>query len=191
MSIPLPQLINAGTVQWRGDLSSQVDAIVAETSRHLVALNQSTVDADRRELLGQLFGAPLDAGTVVNPPFQIDFGPHTFIGKHVFINRDCFFVDIGGIYIEDHVLIGPRAMLISVGHEEEPAKRRNLVLKSVHIKHGAWLGANVTINPGVTVGANAIVGSGAVVTKDVPANTVVAGVPARILRPIRQSKTSA
>jgi acetyltransferase-like isoleucine patch superfamily enzyme len=186
VNIPLANLINAGTIHWRDDLPKQVDAIVAQTSNYLINFNQSTSETERRAILAQLFGETLDKATVLNPPFQTDFGAHTFIGKHVFINRDCFFVDLGGVYIEDNALIGPRAMLISVGHNEEPAHRRDLVLKSVRIKQGAWLGANVTVLPGVTIGENAIVGAGAVVTKDVPANTVVAGVPAKILRTIQQ-----
>nr|WP_235808748.1 DapH/DapD/GlmU-related protein [Lacticaseibacillus camelliae] len=185
--MPLPQLINAGAVSWTGALPAQVDAIVAQTSAQLIRFNQTSEDAARRTLLAHLLNAPLPATSAINPPFQTDFGPHTFIGEHVFINRDCFFVDLGGITIEDHVLLGPRVMLISVGHNEDPAFRRDLVLKSVRIKKGAWLGANVTVNPGVTIGENAIVGSGAVVTHDVPANTVVAGVPAKIIRPIRQN----
>ncbi|KRK39495.1 sugar O-acetyltransferase [Loigolactobacillus bifermentans] len=186
MTIPLANLINAGTVHWTGDLPHQVDAIVAQASNNLIDFNQTTTETKRRAILGQLFGAPLDQATVLNPPFQTDFGAHTFIGKHVFINRDCFFVDLGGVYIEDNALIGPRVMLISVGHHEDPAYRRDLVLKSVRIKQGAWLGANVTVLPGVTVGEHAIVGAGAVVTKNVPANTVVAGVPAKVLRTIQQ-----
>ncbi len=187
MTIPLAQLINAGPVSWTGTLPEQVDAIVAETSSQLIAFNQSRDENERRRLLTHLLSKPLSSSSVINPPFQTDFGRHTVIGEHVFINRDCFFVDLGGIYIEDHALIGPRTMLISVGHNEDPAHRRDLVLKSVRIKKGAWLGANVTVNPGVTIGENAIVGAGAVVTKDVPANTVVAGVPAKILRPIHHS----
>ncbi|WP_390409284.1 DapH/DapD/GlmU-related protein [Lacticaseibacillus jixiensis] len=188
MNTVLPQLINAGAVSWTGSLPKQVDAIVAQTSAQLIAFNQTADDAQRRLLLTRLMNAPLAESSVINPPFQTDFGQHTFIGSDVFINRDCFFVDLGGIYLEDHVLLGPRVMLISVGHNEDPAHRRDLVLKSVHIKQGAWLGANVTVNPGVTIGTHAIVGSGAVVTKDVPANTVVAGVPAHVIRPIRQNK---
>lgn len=186
MNIPLANLINAGTIHWRDDLSKQVDAIVAQASNYLINFNQSTRETERRAILAQLFGETLDKATTLNPPFQTDFGAHTFIGKHVFINRDCFFVDLGGVYIEDNALIGPRAMLISVGHNEDPAHRHDLVLKSVRIKQGAWIGANVTVLPGVTIGENAIVGAGAVVTKDVPANTVVAGVPAKILRTIQQ-----
>lgn len=186
MSIPLPNLINAGAVQWQGDTPKLVDAIVAFAGKHLIAFNATPSETKRRELLTKILGAPLDQDSVINPPFQTDFGAHTFIGKHVFINRDCFFVDLGGIYIEDHALIGPRAMLVSVGHNEDPAHRRDLVLKSVHIKQGAWLGANVTVLPGVTIGENAIVGAGAVVTKDVPANAVVAGVPAKFIRMVHE-----
>ncbi|WP_225047670.1 sugar O-acetyltransferase [Lacticaseibacillus kribbianus] len=188
MTIPLPELIDFGAVQWQGDTPRQIDAIVARASRALLAFNQSQSEAARRELLSQLFAAPLAQDSVINPPFQTDFGAHTFIGRHVFINRDCFFVDLGGLYIEDHALIGPRAMLISVGHNEDPAHRRDLVLKAVRIKRGAWLGANVTVLPGVTIGENAIVGAGAVVTKDVPANTVVAGVPAKVIRTIQKAQ---
>lgn len=184
MTIPLSNLINAGTIHWADDLPNQVDHIVAQTSNYLINFNQATDETKRREILDQIFSTQIDKETVLNPPFQTDFGAHTFLGERVFINRDCFFVDLGGIYIEDDALIGPRAMLISVGHNEDPAHRRDLVLKSVRIKQGAWLGANVTVLPGVTIGENAIIGAGAVVTKDVPANTVVTGVPAKTLRTI-------
>ncbi|KRL85491.1 acetyltransferase [Lacticaseibacillus pantheris DSM 15945 = JCM 12539 = NBRC 106106] len=185
MNNPLSKLINAGIVNWTGDLPNKVNTIVAQTNRYLIDFNQATTETKRRGLLTQMFGASLDQETMVTPPFRTDFGPHIFLGKNVFINRDCFFVDLGGVYIEDNALIGPRTMLISVGHREDPAHRRDLVLQSVHIKQGAWLGANVTVLPGVTIGEDAIVGAGAVVTKDVPANTVVAGVPAKVLRTIQ------
>lgn len=91
-------------------------------------------------------------------------------------------MDLGGVTIDDDVLIGPRVTLISVNHVENPRQRRNLITKSVHIKRHAWLGANVTVLPGVTIGENAIVGAGSVVTKNVPDNTVVVGNPAKKLR---------
>lgn len=74
-----------------------------------------------------------------------------------------------------------------MNHAEAPTQRQNLILKAVHIKKGAWIGAGATVLPGVTVGENAIMGAGAIVTKDVPANMVVAGTPAQILRPIKTS----
>ncbi|WP_338215503.1 DapH/DapD/GlmU-related protein [Lacticaseibacillus salsurivasis] len=182
-------LINAGHVSWGGATAAAVHAVVEETSALLIALNQATTDEARRQQLTAILGYPLPASSVLNPPFQTDFGRHTTIGANVFINRDCFFVDLGGITLDDGVLLGPRVTLISVNHSEDPTQRRDLVLKAVHIKTGAWLGANVTVLPGVTIGEHAIVGAGAVVTKDVPANTIVAGVPAQVIRPIQSAHT--
>lgn len=182
----LTQLINAGPLAWVDPIASQVDAIVAETTAHLIAFNQATTIATQRAELAAVLGRPLPASAKLNPPFQTDFGRHTTIGERVFINRDCFFVDLGGITLEEDVLLGPRVTLISVNHNEDPAHRRDLVLRAVRIGRGAWLGANVTVLPGVTIGPGAIVGAGAVVTKDVPANTIVAGVPAKVIRPVRE-----
>ncbi|WP_125579298.1 DapH/DapD/GlmU-related protein [Lacticaseibacillus suibinensis] len=180
-------LINAGHVSWGGATAAAVHAVVAETSALLIALNQATTDEARRQQLTAILGYSLPTSSVLNPPFQTDFGRHTTIGANVFINRDCFFVDLGGIILDDGVLLGPRVTLISVNHSEDPTQRRDLVLKAVHIKTGAWLGANVTVLPGVTIGEHAIVGAGAVVTKDVPANTIVAGVPAQVIRPVKST----
>ncbi|WP_125709644.1 DapH/DapD/GlmU-related protein [Lacticaseibacillus porcinae] len=180
----LDKLIDAGPVAWGGETSKAVDQIVAETGNDLIQLNQATTEAKRREIMGKILGSEFPQSATLNPPFQTDFGRHTQIGERVFINRENFFVDLGGITIDDDVLLGPRVTLISVNHNEDPAHRRDLVLKSVHIKSGAWLGANVTVVPGVTIGENAIVAAGAVVTKDVAANTLVAGVPAKFIRNI-------
>lgn len=106
------------------------------------------------------------------------------LGKNVFINHGCTFLDLGGIVIEDDVLIGPQVCVITENHHIDPAQRKSLDLKSVTIKRNAWIGANATILPRVTVGKNSIVAAGAVVAKDVPANTVVGGVPAKELRNI-------
>ena len=94
------------------------------------------------------------------------------------------FTDLGGITLEDNVLIGPRANIISVNHPAEPQARRGIILNPVRICKNAWIGANATILPGVTVGENAIVAAGAVVSKYVPPNTVVGGVPAKIIKTI-------
>lgn len=95
------------------------------------------------------------------------------------------FVDLGGIYLADGTLIGPGAMLITVNHVEDPAHRRDVYAKPVHIEKNAWIGAKAMILSGVTVGENAIVGAGSIVTKDVPANMVVVGSPARVLRRVK------
>jgi acetyltransferase-like isoleucine patch superfamily enzyme len=89
---------------------------------------------------------------------------------------------MGGIVIEDDVLIGPKVNLITENHPLDPTERRALISKPILIKRNAWIGAAATILPGVTVGENAVVAAGAVVSKDVPANTVVGGIPARHIK---------
>lgn len=91
---------------------------------------------------------------------------------------------MGGITIEDDVQIGPKVNLITENHPIDPANRKVLDLKSIHIKRNVWIGAAATILPGVTIGENSVVAAGAVVRKDVEANTIVAGVPAKVIKNI-------
>ena len=111
-------------------------------------------------------------------------GQHITLGKKVFINHACSFLDLGGITIEDEVMIGLRVNITSENHPVDIASRKTLVPAEVLIKKNAWVGAGATILPGVTVGENAVVAAGAVVNKHVPPNTVVGGVPARVLKTI-------
>ena len=163
----------------------KIQEIVSRTIRLSVALNTST-DVDQiRERLSDILGTPLDQSTTVFPPFYTNFGRFIRIGKHVFINHACSFLDMGGIIIEDHVLLGPKVNLITENHPTDPVNRRDLICKPIIIRRNAWIGAGATILPGVTVGENAVVAAGAVVSKDVPANTIVGGVPARFIKPIK------
>ena len=139
----------------------------------------------RRSLLEQIWGQELDPSVRMFPPFYTAFGKLTRVGKEVFINFGCTVLDQGGITSEDAVFLGPGVKITTESHPEEPELRHNLLVKPVVIRRNAWLGAGAVILPGVTVGENAIVGAGAVVTKDVPDGTVVAGVPARIMRKIK------
>ncbi|MFC6181196.1 DapH/DapD/GlmU-related protein [Lactiplantibacillus daowaiensis] len=182
----LNQALNGGRLVYSPTNFAPIDAIVETNAAVTAQLNQGYhTPAERRQLFSQIFGAPVPASTEIKAPFNTDFGRHTIVGENVFINKDCLFVDLGGITIDDNVLIAPRVMLITVNHVEAPAHRRDLITKSIHIKHHAWLGAGVQVLPGVTIGENAIVGAGAVVTKDVPANTMVAGIPAHKIRNVQ------
>ena len=118
------------------------------------------------------------------PPFYTDFGKNITIGKNVFINSDCKFQDQGGITIDDGALIGHGVVLATLNHDMDPAKRQQLHPAPIHIGKCVWIGANATITGGVTIGDNSIVAAGAVVTKDVPANVVVGGVPAKFIKKI-------
>ncbi|HAK78179.1 MAG TPA: acetyltransferase [Runella sp.] len=148
------------------------------------ALNNSTDTEQVRERLSEIIGKQIDANTTVFVPFHTNFGQHIQLGKNVFINHGCTFLDLGGIVIEDDVLIGPQVCIVTENHPIDPTKRKSLDLKSVTIKRNVWIGANATILPGVTVGENSIVAAGAVVTKDVAPNTIVGGVPAKELKNI-------
>ena len=146
--------------------------------------SRSASQREIRHVLNDVTGQKIDASVEIRLPIRSDYGANLKIGKQVFINSGAMFTDLGGIELEDKVLVGPNVIIISVNHPLDPEKRRGVELKSVLIKENAWLGANATILPGVTVGENAVVAAGAVVSKDVPANTVVAGVPAKVIKKI-------
>ena len=137
-----------------------------------------------RELMSRLTASEIDESFGLFPPFHTDCGKNTRIGKRVFINAGCQFQDQGGIEIGDDVLIGPQTIIATLNHDPDPEKRGGMFAKSVKIGNKVWLGARVTICPGVTIGEGAIAGAGAVVTKDVPPRTVVAGVPAKVIKTI-------
>jgi len=139
-----------------------------------------------RVILGKIFNSPVDESTTLFPPFTINFGKFTRLGKHVFINHGCSFLDLGGITIEDHVLIGPQVKLVTENHPIDPATRRGMIAAPILIRENAWIGAGATILPGITIGKNSIVAAGAVVSKDVPDNTIVGGIPAKTLKSITQ-----
>ncbi|NML67371.1 sugar O-acetyltransferase [Hymenobacter sp. RP-2-7] len=157
---------------------------VARAIRLSPALNAFTSIDESRTRLGELIGCEVDPSTVLFVPFFTNFGRHIYLGKNVFINHACSFLDLGGITIEDNVQIGPKVNLITENHPLEPSARKALHLSAIVVRRNAWVGAAATILPGVTVGENAVVAAGAVVNKDVPANTVVGGIPARILKTI-------
>jgi acetyltransferase-like isoleucine patch superfamily enzyme len=162
----------------------KIDETVGRTMKLSARLNISTDLSDARQILSDITGNMIDESTSVFVPFYTNFGKFINIGKHVFINHACSFLDLGGITIEDHVLIGPRVNLVTENHPADPTQRRSLMTKPILIKQNAWIGANAIILPGVTIGENAIVAAGAVVSKDVPANTVVGGVPAKFIKHI-------
>ena len=155
------------------------------TKKLLVQLNNSSDPAEISDLLSQITGSEIDESIAVFTPLYINYGKNTKIGKNVFINFDCVFLDLGGITIEDNVLIAPKVSLLSEGHPLSPNDRQSLVPGHIHIKKNAWIGAGATILPGVTIGENSVVAAGAVVSKDVPANTVVGGVPAKTIKTIQ------
>ena len=157
--------------------------VVARTIRLCVQMNATATELDQvRSRLSDIIGSEIDESTTIFPPFYTNFGQFIRLGKNVFINHNCSFLDIGGVTIEDDVQIGPSVKLTSENHPLDPADRKTVLLQPILIKRNAWIGAGATILPGVTVGENAVVAAGAVVNRDVPPNTVVAGIPAKVVK---------
>lgn len=135
-----------------------------------------------RSLISHLNGKKVDDSLIIFAPLYTDCGLNMTFGKNVFINSGCHFQDQGGITIGDGTNIGHGVTIATLNHGIEPEDRHSLYPAAVIIGRNVWVGAGATILPGVTIGDNAIVGAGSVVTKEVPSNTIVAGVPARAIR---------
>ena len=178
------RLQSGETVPFNDPQYPKIFEIASQTMKLSAGLNASADIDQIRQLMSEITKIPLDASTTVLTPFHINLGIFTQIGKNVFINHDCTFLDIGGITIEDDVLIGPKVSLITESHPLNPTERKSLLVKPIVIKRNAWIGAGATILPGVTIGENAVVAAGAIVSKYVPANTVVAGIPAKVVKNI-------
>lgn len=137
-----------------------------------------------RTLLGELFGRPVPDTLRVFPPFYSDFGKNIHVGENVFINACCHFQDHGGVTLGDGCQIGHNVVFATLNHGLEPADRGTTYPAPIVLGRNVWVGSNATILQGVTIGDNAVVAAGAVVSRDVPANTIVGGVPARIIKRI-------
>lgn len=135
---------------------------------------------ERLGILEELFGRGL-RGSVVYPSFRCDLGINISLGRECLINYDCVFLDSAEITLGDHVLVGPKSVLATPGHDFPPEERRTVrtVARPIVLGDDVWIGAGAIILGGVTVGDGAIIGAGAVVNRDVPAGEKWAGVPAR------------
>ncbi len=140
-----------------------------------------------RALISELIGAKVDDSFALIPPFYATGGNNTRIGTRVFINQNCTLYDAGGVDIGDDVMIGPNVSLITSGHPIAPSQRRAAVtVAPIVIGRNVWIAAGVTVIGGVTIGDNAVIAAGSVVTKDVPADSLAGGNPARVIRSIAE-----
>lgn len=165
-----------------------INDVVTRTLKLSQQLNSSGNINEVRSILSDIIGTEIDENITVFPPFYTNFGQFISIGKNVFINHACSFLDMGGITVEDDVLIGPKVSLITENHPLNPEDRKALITKPIVLKRKAWIGANATILPGVTIGENSVVAAGAVVSKDVPDNVIVGGVPAKFIKNIHHEE---
>lgn len=172
-----------------GELFWNSDKEIGEVKKRARALadryNATTEDEPEKRLalLKELFGDCTD-DIFIKPPFHCDYGFNIHVGKNFFANFDCVMLDAAPITIGDNCLLGPQTCFYTVNHPMDAKTRvANYVYgRPITIGDNVWFGGNCVVLSGVTIGDNAVIGAGSVVTKDVPANAVVAGNPARVLR---------
>ncbi|MFD2831415.1 sugar O-acetyltransferase [Corticicoccus populi] len=164
------------------EINQEMNKVSMQTRQLCAAMNNGVfTDEEVRVEMSKIIGQVLDEGFKMFLPFTSDFGKNTSIGKNVFINSGCRFQDQGRISIGDGSLIGHNVVIATINHDFAPDNRGTMYLKPVTLERNSWIGSNATILPGVTIGENSVVAAGAVVTKDVPENTIVGGNPAKIL----------
>ena len=159
---------------------------MSDEARHVTfRLNTAYHTPDEvRDMLSEVFGYQVPQSLRVFPPFYTDFGKNIVVGEHVFINACCHFQDHGGVTIGDGCQIGHNVVFATLNHGLAPEKRKSTCPAPIVLGRNVWVGSNATILQGVTIGDNAIIAAGAVVTKNVAANTIVGGVPAKFIKSI-------
>lgn len=160
--------------------------IARRLTQELNTVDRSDFDAIKK-IVQKLLGKADDTA-FINPPFYCDYGTHIEVGKNFFANYNCTMLDVGRIRIGDNVQIAPGVSIYTAGHPVHPATRNTLYEYGIDVTIGnnVWIGGNVVICPGVTIGDCAVIGAGSVVTKDVPAWTIAAGNPCRVIRKITE-----
>ena len=150
-------------------------------------LNRTEALPERQGILRKLLGS-IGQESTIQPPFYCSYGRNTHLGDHVYLNFSCVILDNNEVRIGDRVMIGPFVQIYTAAHplEAEPRNEGWEVAKPIVIEDNVWVGGGAILLPGVRIGRNAVVGAGAVVSRSVPADTVVAGNPARPIREIRQ-----
>lgn len=150
----------------------------------MTEFNSSSPDdiPTRMKLMLELFGKETNAW--IEPPFYCCYGTNISLGERTYINMNCSFIDDGKIKIGKAVMFGPGVAIATVGHPIKPDMRKYMYTDAVNIEDNCWIGANVTICPGVTIGQNTVIGAGSVVTKSIPANVIAAGNPCKVIRKI-------
>lgn len=166
------------------------DEAVMQQQRACREILQRLNFADRSDFAGiaaivkELFGR--SEGAMVNPPFYCDYGSHIEVGKNFFANYNCTILDVAKVTIGDNVLFGPNVAVYTAGHPLHPEARATMYEYGVGVTIGdnVWIGGNCVVMPGVHIGEGSVIGAGSVVTRDIPARSVAAGNPCRVIRAI-------
>jgi len=168
---------------WDEDIFNR-NVVALDGCAHLNAIDPRDWEK-REEAIRDLFGSVGDDPSI-SPGFSCDYGKNIHAGKEFLANVNVTILDIAPVTIGDYVMIGPNTLITTVGHPLSPKARRahKAQAQPVVIGDDVWIGGNVVILPGVSIGNNVVIAAGAVVTKDIPDNVVVGGVPAKVIRTI-------
>jgi maltose O-acetyltransferase len=158
-----------------------------ECAEKIFKLNQipNSREKERHEILKDILGRCFEDTTILSP-FSCDYGYHIKVGKMFFMNYGCVILDTADVTFGDHVFVAPNCVFSCPGHAID-AELRNKgyeIARKITIGNNVWIGASVTILPGITIGDNSIIGAGSVVTHDIPKNVIAVGNPCHILRKI-------
>ncbi len=176
-----------------GDLYRGADPELEAEMREAMVLTKAFNDSDPRDpearqaLLRQLLGS-IGAEVEIRPPLHVDYGRHLHVGDRTFINFGLMALDVAEIRIGQDVLMGPNVQLLTPTHPIDPGPRRAKweSARPITIGDNVWIGGMAVICPGVTIGDNSVIGAGAVVTRDIPADVVAVGNPARVIRSVHE-----
>ena len=165
------------------------DILLDDFHRALVysqRIGSSTDYSEVRSLISEMTGSVVDDSVFIVPPARFDHGRFCRFGRNVFVNSGAVFLDQGGIVIGDDVKIGPNVTFVTSNHPLDPGHRSDIISERITVGRNVWIGANVTVLPGVTIGDDSVVAACSVVTRDVPEGKLVMGSPARVVKDVRE-----
>lgn len=168
-------------------LDPELEVDRQKTKKLLHRFNQTEEDSERYTILQQMLGA-IGQDSFIWAPFYCSYGKNTYLGDHVFLNYMCVILDNNEVRIGNHVMIGPAVQIYTAAHDLQAESRikGGETAKPIVIEDNVWIGGGAILLPGVRIGKDAVVGAGSIVSRNVPANTVVAGNPAKVIREIEQ-----
>jgi maltose O-acetyltransferase len=168
-------------------LDANLEAERKRTKELLRLYNSTEAAPERQTILHRLLGQ-IGQNSIIEPPFFCSYGQNIYLGDHVFLNISCTILDCNEVRIGHHVMLGPAVQIYTAAHDLRAEARIQgwEVAKPIVIEDNVWIGGGAILLPGVRIGRNAVVGAGSVVSRSVPANTAVAGNPARVIREIEQ-----
>lgn len=176
--------LNEGKTLFGGsELESVMQEVAIETQKQLAQINHTyKTDLEMKEAVARILDKEVPNSVRIRQPFYMDFGKNIEFGENVFINASVHMQDQGGIRIGNNALIGHQVVFATLDHDLIPNKRGNLHPAPIVLEDDVWIGSNAVILKGVTIGEGSVIAAGSIVTKDVPANVIVGGNPARILK---------